>query len=330
MWRPSSGRRPTSTTRSQTSPRAARWVQRLRLLAPPRQGCACARRRRDASQPARGMHAGRRPALCAPASLMPPAPAPGLASLPPPLVAAAGPLPQRVPAGHARHQGAGRQDRAAERPAPGARVLPPPLLLGVPADRAMPCPLPPRSIRPAAAAPDGPAALLALPPWPAQLPNAFLSTIDRGSHTIHAVSPQEVLEAGDVLWFAGEGTALHSAAQNRAAQRTAHSTLAPCHGMLPHGHHAPGRKPDRPAVLPTASHTGNAASVRFIRNTPGLVPLAERQASRLRNTATIERRLVQAIIASDSPLAGAWPAAPGRLASLMGYARARRPALPCP
>lgn len=49
---------------------------------------------------------------------------------------------------------------------------------------------------------------------------------------------------------------------------------------------------------------GNAESVRFIRNTPGLVPLAERQASKLRQTPLIERRLVQAIVAQASPLAG--------------------------
>jgi uncharacterized protein with PhoU and TrkA domain len=38
-----------------------------------------------------------------------------------------------------------------------------------------------------------------------QLPNAFLVAIDRGATTLHAVSPDEVLEADDVLWFAGEG-----------------------------------------------------------------------------------------------------------------------------
>ena len=46
------------------------------------------------------------------------------------------------------------------------------------------------------------------------------------------------------------------------------------------------------------THAGNAASVRFIRNTPGLTPLAEAQASKLRATQTVERRLVQAIIAT--------------------------------
>jgi hypothetical protein len=44
--------------------------------------------------------------------------------------------------------------------------------------------------------------------------------------------------------------------------------------------------------------------VRFIRNTPGLVPLAERQASKLLDTATVERRLVQAIVPPSSPLIG--------------------------
>lgn len=38
--------------------------------------------------------------------------------------------------------------------------------------------------------------------------------------------------------------------------------------------------------------------MRFIRNTPGLTPLAESQASKLRATQTVERRLVQAIIAT--------------------------------
>jgi di/tricarboxylate transporter len=48
----------------------------------------------------------------------------------------------------------------------------------------------------------------------------------------------------------------------------------------------------------------NAGSVKFIRNTPGLVPLAERQASKLRDTAHVERRLVQAVVGSNSPLVG--------------------------
>lgn len=56
--------------------------------------------------------------------------------------------------------------------------------------------------------------------------------------------------------------------------------------------------------MPPRYCAGNAASVRFIRNTPGLVPLAERQASKLRQTPLIERRLVQAIVAQASPLAG--------------------------
>lgn len=88
-----------------------------------------------------------------------------------------------------------------------------------------------------------------------QLPNAFLVAIERGSTTLHAVSPEEILEVGDVAWFAG-----------------------------------------------------NAASVRFIRNTPGLVPLAERQARRLHNVQHVERRLVQAIIDRESPLVGRTPA----------------------
>jgi len=35
------------------------------------------------------------------------------------------------------------------------------------------------------------------------LPDAFLVAIDRGATTLHAVAPSEVLQAGDVLWFAG-------------------------------------------------------------------------------------------------------------------------------
>ncbi|KAI3433730.1 hypothetical protein D9Q98_003538 [Chlorella vulgaris] len=84
-----------------------------------------------------------------------------------------------------------------------------------------------------------------------QLPNAFLVAIDRDSKTLHAVSPDEVLEVDDILWFAG-----------------------------------------------------NAGSVRFIRNTPGLTPLAEKHASKLLSTPKIERRLVQAIVAPESPLVG--------------------------
>jgi Trk K+ transport system NAD-binding subunit len=34
-------------------------------------------------------------------------------------------------------------------------------------------------------------------------PDAFLVSIDRGSTTLHAVAPSEVLQAGDILWFAG-------------------------------------------------------------------------------------------------------------------------------
>lgn len=54
-----------------------------------------------------------------------------------------------------------------------------------------------------------------------------------------------------------------------------------------------------------AALAGDAASVRFIRNTPGLVPLADKHTKRLVNTQVIERRLVQAIVAQGSPLAGA-------------------------
>ena len=41
------------------------------------------------------------------------------------------------------------------------------------------------------------------------LPNAFLAAIDRNGTTLHAVSPDEVLEVDDILWFAGE-EALHA------------------------------------------------------------------------------------------------------------------------
>lgn len=44
--------------------------------------------------------------------------------------------------------------------------------------------------------------------------------------------------------------------------------------------------------------------MRFIRNTPGLTPLAEKHASKLLSTPKIERRLVQAIVAPESPLVG--------------------------
>jgi di/tricarboxylate transporter len=50
---------------------------------------------------------------------------------------------------------------------------------------------------------------------------------------------------------------------------------------------------------------GSAASVRAIRINPGLVPLAEKHASKLSKTQYIERRLVQAIVAEDSPLVDA-------------------------
>lgn len=88
-----------------------------------------------------------------------------------------------------------------------------------------------------------------------QLPSAFLVAVERGETTLHAVSPEEVLQEGDILWFAT-----------------------------------------------------SASSVRFIRNTPGLTPLAEKEALKLRDTVRIERRLVQAIIGRDSPLIGRTPA----------------------
>lgn len=131
-----------------------------------------------------------------------------------------------------------------------------------------------------------------------QLPNAFLTSIDRGGSTIHAVAPDEVLEEGDVLWFAGGtgwlGTVLrttHSASlcglPARQGGMTASNLEDDC--LEPHA-------PPKLATNPSAA--GNAASVRFIRNTPGLTPLAESQASKLRATQTVERRLVQAIIAT--------------------------------
>ncbi len=87
-----------------------------------------------------------------------------------------------------------------------------------------------------------------------QLPNAFLVAIERGNRTLHAVSPDEILEEDDILWFAG-----------------------------------------------------HVSSVRFIRNTPGLVPLAEEHAAKLSNVQHVERRLVQAVIARNSPLIGQTP-----------------------
>lgn len=109
-----------------------------------------------------------------------------------------------------------------------------------------------------------------------------------------------------VLWFASVGgwAAMHSwpSLSSMAtwpgpwvppspALRT--STRLPTPALLMH-------------LAPPFGPAGNAASVRFIRNTPGLVPLAEKQASKLRDTALIERRLVQAIVAPSSPLAGGW------------------------
>jgi TrkA-C domain len=35
------------------------------------------------------------------------------------------------------------------------------------------------------------------------LSDAFLVALERGGRTLHAVGPSEVLQAGDVLWFAG-------------------------------------------------------------------------------------------------------------------------------
>ncbi len=84
-----------------------------------------------------------------------------------------------------------------------------------------------------------------------QLPNAFLAAVDRGGKTLHAVSPDEALEAGDVAWFAA-----------------------------------------------------NADSVRFLRNTPGLTPLAEAHSRRVSGVRVVERRLAQAIVAEQSPLVG--------------------------
>lgn len=65
------------------------------------------------------------------------------------------------------------------------------------------------------------------------------------------------------------------------------------------------------AYLRPCPRAGNAAAVRFIRNTPGLNPLAEKHASKLRGTVKVERRLVQAIVAPESPLLGEPTAGPG-------------------
>jgi di/tricarboxylate transporter len=48
----------------------------------------------------------------------------------------------------------------------------------------------------------------------------------------------------------------------------------------------------------------DASSVRFIRNIPGLTPIAEKHSQRLDHVAHIERRLIQAIVAPSSPLSG--------------------------
>lgn len=45
-------------------------------------------------------------------------------------------------------------------------------------------------------------------------------------------------------------------------------------------------------------------SVRFIRNTPGLKPLVDEKAAKLERTRYIDRRLVQVVVASSSPLVG--------------------------
>lgn len=65
-------------------------------------------------------------------------------------------------------------------------------------------------------------------------------------------------------------------------------------------------QPCSPPLPPPLLPAVDATSVRFIRNTPGLVPTADRHSLKLRNTQVIERRLVQAIVAQGSPLAGAW------------------------
>ena len=47
--------------------------------------------------------------------------------------------------------------------------------------------------------------------------------------------------------------------------------------------------------------------MRFIRNTPGLVPLAEKHASKLLHTAVVERRLVGELwVCRQSGIASAW------------------------
>jgi hypothetical protein len=42
------------------------------------------------------------------------------------------------------------------------------------------------------------------------LPDAFLVAIERGPRTLHAVAPTEILQADDVLWFAGSSQGLIS------------------------------------------------------------------------------------------------------------------------
>lgn len=111
-----------------------------------------------------------------------------------------------------------------------------------------------------------------------QMPGAFLSSIDRDGKPLPAVTKDEVLREGDILWFAGGCGAHDELASGLVVwPRPGMPIWDPavfnklCYATNPFIH----RPPPCPSALPIPPPAADVNSVRFIRNTPGLKPLVD-------------------------------------------------------
>lgn len=112
-----------------------------------------------------------------------------------------------------------------------------------------------------------------------QMPGAFLASIDRSGKPLPAVTKDEVLREGDILWFAG-GCIVGVGA--RAELGSMLATAVSC-GVQPAGRRSRLLTCALTRASWLASGPAPAAdvnSVRFIRNTPGLKPLVDDKVGR--------------------------------------------------
>lgn len=103
-----------------------------------------------------------------------------------------------------------------------------------------------------------------------QMPGAFLASIDRNGKPLPAVTKDEVLREGDILWFAGgcwgggHAGGIQAVGLFAACRQLANIGLPPTWSLTRASRLAPGPAP-----------AADVNSVRFIRNTPGLKPLVD-------------------------------------------------------